>query len=262
MATPMRIVIVDDEISAIRNLREVIDTFPELEVIAEIRDGRTAVKELHRLQPDVLFLDIEMPEFSGFEVATATENLGHQLVFVTAFDQYALEAFSTSAIDYLVKPVRPRLIRKCIEKILRQSRVSSVRFENSRADEQRITLSDSDGIRILDIGDIAFLEGVGRYRRIHLTASGVKSHRVSTILSDTTLDDFEQALSHLGFFRVHRGYIARLSLISRIHAESRRHFAVLQGVNEQLPIARGRVTELRAKIRGYSKRPARQHAHF
>ncbi|MEE4296155.1 MAG: response regulator, partial [Wenzhouxiangella sp.] len=114
-----RVIIVDDEPAAISNLREVIDAFDALEVIAEIGDGSTAIMEIRRHAPDVVFLDIEMPEVGGFDVARATADMDYQLVFVTAYDHYALDAFGTNAIDYLVKPVRPALLEKCIRKILR-----------------------------------------------------------------------------------------------------------------------------------------------
>ena len=102
-----RVIIVDDEPAARANLRAVIDKFKQLKVIAEVGDGKTAIKEIQTLQPDIVFLDIEMPEVNGFDVAKATEHLNYQLIFATAYDQYALDAFDTKAIDYLLKPVRP-----------------------------------------------------------------------------------------------------------------------------------------------------------
>jgi DNA-binding LytR/AlgR family response regulator len=243
--TTRRVVLVDDEPAAISNLREVIDSFGALQVVAEITDGRTAITEIRRLAPDVVFLDIEMPEVGGFDVARATAGMDYQLVFVTAYDQYALDAFDTNAIDYLLKPVRPVLLEKCIRKILRQENVVVAALKKSTADHNQLTLSDSSGLRVLRHDDVAFIEGIGRYRRIHLTSQGQLAHSTDTILSDTTLDDFERQLTPRRFIRLHRGYIVRLGGIRRLLTESRRHFVQLDAVDEKIPVSRGKVAELK-----------------
>lgn len=243
-----RVIIVDDEAAAISNLREVIDAFDALEVIAEVMDGSAAITEIRRLGPDVVFLDIEMPEVGGFEVARATADMDYQLVFVTAYDDYALDAFGTNAIDYLLKPVRPALLEKCIRKILRLEDVIVAALKKSTADQEQITLSDSGGLRVLRYPEIAFIEGIGRYRRIHLTRQGRSAHASDTILSDTTLDDFEQQLAPDAFIRLHRGYIVRRAGITRLVNESRRHFVTLDAVGQKIPVSRGRVAELKALL--------------
>ncbi|MEM7675858.1 MAG: response regulator, partial [Myxococcota bacterium] len=93
-------VIVDDEPAAIVSLKSILDEFDELEVVATVGNGYAALEALKRYQPDIVFLDIEMPGINGFEVASKTAHFLHHLVFVTAYDQYALDAFSTHAIDY------------------------------------------------------------------------------------------------------------------------------------------------------------------
>jgi len=243
-----RVILVDDEPAAISNLREVIDAFDALEVIAEINDGTTAITEIRRLAPDVVILDIEMPGVGGFDVAAATADMDYQLVFVTAYDHYALDAFGTNAIDYLLKPVRPALLEKSIRKILRLEDVIVAALKESTADHYQITLSDSSGLRVLRHAEIAFIEGIGRYRRIHLTPRGRLAHSTDTILSDTTLDDFEQQLTQDEFMRVHRGYIVRLAGITRLLHESRRHFVQLDAVNVKIPVSRGKVAELKALL--------------
>jgi DNA-binding LytR/AlgR family response regulator len=244
-----RVVLVDDEVAAISNLRDVIDSFGALEVVAEIMDGRTAITEIRRLAPDVVFLDIEMPEIGGFDVARATANMDYQLVFVTAYGQYALDAFDTNAIDYLLKPVRPALLEKCIRKILRLESVIIAALKQSTGEHNQLTLSDSSGLRVLRYGEIAFIEGVGRYRRIHLTRQGQLAHSTDTILSDTTLDDFEQQLTPDRFIRLHRGYIVSLGGITRLLTESRRHFVQLDCIDLKIPVSRSKVAELKALLK-------------
>lgn len=243
-----RVIIVDDEPAAIRNLREVIDSFDALEVIAEIMDGSSAIAEIRRLAPDVVFLDIEMPEIGGFDVARNTADMNYQLVFVTAYDQYALDAFGTNAIDYLLKPVRPVLLEKCIHKILRLEEVIISALKKSPEDLDQITLSDSSGVRVIRYAEIAYIEGIGRYRRIHLTSQGRRAHVTETILSDTTLEDFEQQLDTAAFIRLHRGYIVRLSGITRLLYESRRYFVQLDEIELKIPVSRGNVAELKALL--------------
>lgn len=247
-AKPRRVILVDDEPAAISNLREVITSFDTLEIVAEIMDGSRAISEIRRLAPDVVFLDVEMPEVGGFEVAKATADMDYQLVFVTAYDHYALDAFGTNAIDYLLKPVRPVLLEKCIRKLLRLEDVVVAALRKSAADLNQITLSDSSGLRVLRHTEIAFIEGIGRYRRIHLTPNGRLAHSTDTILSDTTLDEFEQQLSGDSFIRLHRGYVVRLAGIKRLLNESRRHFVQLDAVDLKIPVSRGKVAELKALL--------------
>ena len=97
-----RVVLVDDEPSAISNLRRVLQGFEQLDVVAEVGDGEGAIEKITALRPDIVFLDIEMPGTNGFTVAEETAHIPYQLVFVTAYDQYALDAFGTNAIDYLL----------------------------------------------------------------------------------------------------------------------------------------------------------------
>lgn len=243
-----RVVIVDDEAAAIHNLRSVLDDFEELEVIAEARDGERAIQEITKHRPDIVFLDIEMPGLNGFEVALQTAHLKHQLVFVTAYDEYALEAFRTHAIDYLLKPVRPSLLKTCIEKILRQEGLAVEALEKQKTRSNNLVLSDGSDVRVLSYEHICFIEGLGRYRRIHLRPDGVALHQTQTIVSDTTLDEFESQLAEQKFMRLHRSYIVALGQVVELFSESRRHFVRLAEVEIKVPVSRSKVAELRTRI--------------
>ena len=240
------VIIIDDEPAARSNLRAVIDTFEELSVIAEVGDGKSAIDQISKLQPDIVFLDIEMPEVDGFDVARATSDLNYQLVFVTAYDQYALDAFNTNAIDYLVKPVRPQLIEKCIKKMLYQQEMVLEGLEKQKTQSDSLVLSDGNAVRILNLSHICFIEGIGRYRRIHLTQSGEAAHRVETIISDTTLDDFESQLPQQKFIRMHRSYLVNISQITSLLNESRRHFVSLKDNPPKIPVSRQKVKNMKA----------------
>lgn len=249
MTQSKRVMIVDDEPSARRSLRQVIDTFEELEVIDEIADGKTAIFEIERLKPDILFLDIEMPEVSGFQVADATKHIDYQLVFATAYDQYAIDAFDTRAIDYLLKPVRPALLEKCIHKILYQEKLAIEALQQEQDNSNNLTLLDGQTMRVIDLEHIAYIEGIGRYRRIHLTQQGIAIHRTETIISDTTLDQFQSQLGEIKFMRLHRSYLVNLAELVGVSTENRRNWAKLQGKALKIPVSRSKVAPLKLSLK-------------
>lgn len=240
------VIIVDDEPAARANLRTVIDKFKQLKVIAEVGDGKTAIKTIQTLRPDIVFLDIEMPEVNGFDVAKATEHLNYQLVFATAYDQYALDAFATKAIDYLLKPVRPSLVEKCINKILQQEKWVIEEFSMQPAQNEHLVLSDACSSRILETEHISYIEGIGRYRRVHLSIQGIVAHHVETIICDTTLDEFIKQLPSKWFLRVHRSYIINAQQIVNLSIKSRRHFVSLKAVELAIPVSRSQYPVLKS----------------
>lgn len=244
-----RVMLIDDEPAAINHLRSVIDTFDELEIIAEIGDGRRAIKEIIKQEPDIVFLDIEMPEVTGFEVAKATADVSYQLVFVTAYDHYALEAFDTKAIDYLLKPVRPSVFKKCINKILHQEDMALEALEEQKGQSDSLVLSDGKVMRVVNQRHITYIEGIGRYRCIHLNQAGIGLHRMPTIVSGTTLDDFESQLSTSAFTRLHRSFIVSIEQIVDISVESRRHYVSLMESDMKIPVARAKVSELKSALK-------------
>ena len=240
-----RVILVDDEAAAITNLRAVLDGFDALEVVAEVRDGETAIQEIIRLRPDIVFLDIEMPGVNGFEVARETAHLNYQLVFVTAYSQYALDAFGTNAIDYLLKPVRPSLLEKCVRKMLFQEGLVLEALEKKSSAGENLVLSDGKATRVLNREQICYIEGIGRYRRVHLDSNGREIHKMTTIVSDTTLDEFEAQLSSPGFVRLHRSYIVNLRKAVSLSSKERRHFVRLLDTDVLIPISRAKVTEVK-----------------
>ena len=244
-----RVVIVDDEPAAIANLCAVLDEFDELEVVAEVRDGPSAIEAIRHHRPDIVFLDIEMPGVGGFEVAAKTSDLHHQLVFVTAYDQYALEAFDTYAIDYLLKPVRPSVLRGCIEKILRQEEVVARVLWKREYKSEALLIAEGSDVRALSHEHICLVEGLGRYRRFHLTRAGTELHGSRTIVSDTTLDELEAQLPDTDFMRIHRSYIVAMRRIIELSLENRRYFVKLANVDLAVPVSRAKVAALRARLR-------------
>ncbi|MCW8877250.1 MAG: LytTR family DNA-binding domain-containing protein [Kangiellaceae bacterium] len=242
------VIIVDDEPASRQSLKEVIDTFDELRIIAQIADGKSAIEQIKTKCPDIVFLDIEMPEVSGFEIAKATREVNYQLVFLTAYEQYALQAFETNAIDYLVKPARPELISRSIHKMLRQEIYALGQKEQTTA-TNRLVLSDYSQQKLIDYDHINYIESIGRYRRIHLTEDGIKIHNLETLISDTTLDEFCGKLPEDIFYRLHRSYIINSNRMIELKPQSRRHFVRLIGTNTLIPVSRSFLPVLRKRLK-------------
>ncbi|QFT54366.1 LytTR family DNA-binding domain-containing protein [Microbulbifer sp. THAF38] len=245
---PKTVAIVDDESAARYSLKEVIDTFNELEVIVEVSDGKSAIEQIMVKRPDIVFLDIEMPEVTGFVVAKATSQMNYQLVFLTAYENYALRAFDTNAIDYLVKPARPELIARSIRKILQQEMYALEQSGNTTS-IHRLLLSDGNQQRLLSHDHINYIESIGRYRRVHLTESGSRLHNTDTIISDMTLDTFCEQLPRKVFYRLHRSYIINSERMLELKSQSRRHFVRMAGTDTKIPVSRNFLNRLKRSIK-------------
>ena len=246
-SAPKHVLIVDDEPAARAQLRDVIDAMPGLEVVGECSDGNSAIEDINRAAPDVVFLDIDMPGVDGFGVAQATQHLKYQLVFLTAHHQHALRAFETHAIDYLLKPARPSLIEKCLAKILRQE-VMTLEGSAGESRPSALVLSESSISRVIDTEHVLYIEGLGRYRRLHLTEAGARVHKLDTLLSDTTLEGFAQELEDTAFIRVHRSYLVNLSQVISLKSTDRRYELFMQGSDVAIPVSRSRVKDLKISL--------------
>jgi two-component system LytT family response regulator len=223
----IRALIIDDEPLGRERIRMLLATHPQVQIVGECADGRSAVEAIRAHKPDLVFLDIRMPELDGFEVLEALGRaaLPH-VVFVTAFDEYAIRAFEVNAVDYLLKPVDPVRLAQSIERVERSSgedadeRVLAV-LELMRRPEHRsrVVVRDNRGAFFLATADIAWLEAAGNYVRVH--ANG-KSY-----LLRETLKDLEATLDPERFVRVHRSAVVNLDAIERVEPWKRGEYAVL-----------------------------------
>jgi len=241
-----RVLIVDDEPAARATLNDMVLALPGFDVVAHAADGRAAIDTIRREKPDLVFLDIDMPAVDGLAVARATEDVIYQLVFVTAHHQHALAAFDTHAIDYLLKPVRPSAMEKCLGKILRQ-RELHLEQRPIHTQEKSLLLNESGTSRVIACHHILYIEGLGRYRRVHLSQEGAAVHTIATVISDVKLDEFTQQLDTARFLRVHRSYLVNMDRVVSVHSRHRRHALVVEEVDESIPVARARVKD----VKGY-----------
>lgn len=220
----MRVLLVDDEPLALRRLEILLSRRPWVDVVAAVRDGHSAAKAAQELDPDVVFLDIQMPQLDGFEIASIlSQTVQPEIIFVTAYEAHAVKAFEAAAIDYLLKPVEMERLDAALGRARTQlaSRGASARAEELEALVQNLRGEDGDGHADLWIRDrnghtrleksrIDWIEAEGDYVRIH---AGGKSW-----LMRATMMAMEKDLDDHRFVRVHRSAIVNLRRVARTAA--------------------------------------------
>ncbi|HBX53722.1 MAG: DNA-binding response regulator [Bacteroidetes bacterium RIFOXYA12_FULL_35_11] len=230
-----KIMIIEDEEPARILLKNYLQDISELDLIAECSDGFTAVKTINELKPDLVFLDVQMPKLTGFEVL---DLLDHKplVVFSTAYDQYAIKAFEANAVDYLLKPYsRDRFtaaVSKALEKL--NSGFSSGVFAKNiinTIDEKeeyiyRIAVKTKSKIHVIPVEDIFYFEAEGDYVMIH-TKDG-------KFLKEKTMKYLESHLDPKKFIRVHRSFIANISEIARLEHYDKDSYVVIMKNNQSL----------------------------
>jgi two-component system LytT family response regulator len=267
----IRTVIVDDEPLARRNLRVLLEKDSEIEIVDECRNGREAVKAINTLSPDLIFLDIQMPELDGFDVLGRVDPQQIQaIIFVTAFDQYALKAFEVHALDYLLKPfdderfafalrraksqieareinrVSKRLLALLEERESQRQSASSI-GENSTGERTyltRLMIKASGRVVLLKVEEIDFIEADGNYAKLHV---GRKAH-----LLRQKMHDLEVRLDPAKFVRIHRSVIVNLDRIKELHPHFNGDYIVVLEDGRQLRLSRTRRENLEARLNAVS----------
>lgn len=196
----IRAVIVDDERSGRNEIRRLASRYPELVIVGEARDAEEAQELIAKLEPDLLFLDIQMPGRSGFELLGSLERTP-QVIFVTAFDQYALKAFEVSALDYLLKPVREERFAKAIEQ---------VRDRSGRNEAQAVFVKDKHRFYFVHWKDVYLIESLDNYARLFF---GDKN-----VLIKSSLAKLESQLTEAGFFRANRAQLVNRHFVKEVVA--------------------------------------------
>ncbi|MGC8823098.1 MAG: LytR/AlgR family response regulator transcription factor [Bacteroidales bacterium] len=226
----IRAIIVEDEEPARVVLREYLKNFPRINPIAEIIDGFNAVKAINEQKPDLLFLDIQLPKLTGFEVLELIEHMP-VIIFTTAFDQYAIQAFEKNAADYLLKPFSEErfamAIQKAMDKLaIRQNDSTTVKkmvdyLSSSPNLLDRIVVKTNSSIKVIPLDQIVYLEAQDDYVMIY-TPTG--KH-----LKEKTMKYFETHLPDRQFVRIHRSYIVNIDYIAQIeHFSKETYLAILK----------------------------------
>jgi two-component system LytT family response regulator len=198
----VRALIVDDEAPARRKLRRMLEAFADVEVVGEAGDGGAALSLAATLQPDVIFLDVQMPEVDGFDVAASLPDAGPALVFVTAFDRHALKAFDTHACDFLLKPVEPERLGRAIARLRVPCR--SAARPGAGVPPTQLLIVDRGSTHVVRVADIEWLQSADNYVYVHLQDRSLLMRRT-----------LEALLGDLGpaFVRSHRSAAVALARV-------------------------------------------------
>jgi two-component system LytT family response regulator len=248
----LRAVVVDDEEFARKNLIMLLQEFcPDVEVVGEASRKKQAKEVIEEEKPDVVFLDIRMPSGAeGFELLEEIEEKDFQIVFVTAFKDYAIKAFNVNAIYYILKPIDIEELQLAVEKLQETKKIFLKEPENidtyydslknlsdtllRNKSNNRIAISHTKGLKIVEDDSISHLEASGNCTTIYFKEG-------SRYLDTRTMKTYESILDPTKFFRVHKSHIINLNLLAE-YVNDDGHFAVLKS-GLRIPIARNRVTE-------------------
>jgi two-component system LytT family response regulator len=231
-------VIVDDERLARKDLAGMLADFPEVELIGEADSAAAAISLIHAEDPDIIFLDIQMPESTGFELLEKVETRA-KIIFVTAYDEYAVRAFEVNALDYLLKPVHPDRLRAALEK-LDVSEPEPLR-KSLNADD-RLFILFGTRYRFLKVSDIRFVASSGDYSEVHL-ADGTRG------LTSKTMTEWEDRLPDSLFLRIHRSVIINLDCVAKVEEWFNGSYRVfITGETEPFTMSRRMAREIRSKM--------------
>ena len=259
MPEQIKTLIVDDEPLARRNLRLLLDKDPQIEIVGECGNGKEAVEAITNQKLDLLFLDIQMPEMDGFDVLQAVGPEQVQaIIFVTAFDQYALKAFDVHALDYLLKPFDEARFQRALKQAksrierreLNQLTTKLVALLDERSTREvaakstyltRLMVKLSNRVILLKVSDVDWIEADGNYAKLHV---GGKCH-----LLREKMQDLENQLDPDKFVRIHRSIIVNLDRVKEMHPHFNGDFIVVLDDGAKLKLSRSRREVLEARLK-------------
>ncbi len=238
-----KVLLIDDEPLAKRVVREYLKDFPGFTICGECSDGFEGLKNVRLLQPDLIFLDVQMPKITGFEMLELLED-PPAVIFTTAFDEYALKAFEAHAVDYLLKPFSRERFGKAIQKWQNQQAEQAARIQKmvahakaSPAQAERVVVKDAGKIKIIPVHEIEYLEAADDYVKIN-TREGV-------FLKNKTMAYFEQMLPAHQFVRCHRSFMVQIQLITRIDPYEKDSYTVRLSTGRQIPVSKAGYARLK-----------------
>jgi two-component system, LytTR family, response regulator len=250
MTDSIRVAIVDDEPLARAVIREYLAAVPGVEIVAECANGFEAVKVVSELHPDLLFLDVQMPKLDGFEVL---ELVGRDVavIFVTAFDQYAIRAFDVHAVDYLLKPFSPERLRDALARARDRLQRGERTPPSTTADELtaaarpasgrgRVLVRDGSRVHVLPIEKIEYVQAQDDY--VSYRCEG------KDYLKEQTLAQAEAALDPKKFVRIHRSYLLNLECLARIEAGDGDTRVAILNDGRRLPVSRSGYVRLSSRL--------------
>lgn len=241
---PIRALIVDDEQLARKRMRSMLDSRSDLQVLAECVNGKEAATAIKQLKPDLVFLDIQMPELDGFELIQSLDPSELPfIVFVTAFSEHAIQAFEINALDYLLKPFDVDRLTKSVERAKQQIHLgqsSDADFDQrminvidelkSSAYVERLALKSDGRVHLVPTDDIVWIEAAGNYVRIHLQSR--------QFLLRETMKSLEHRIDPTKFIRIHRSTIVNLKYVQSLEPTFHGDYQVMLTDGNSLPLSR------------------------
>jgi len=241
-------ILIDDEPLACEMVLEYLISHPEIEVVGICNDGFEGLKAIQQKQPDLIFLDIQMPKINGFEMLELVDH-PPAVIFTTAFDEYAIRAFEHHAIDYLLKPYSQDRFDKAIQKFsvfshqpLAAKKTAALLETTALSPQQneRIVIRENNNIRIIAVPDILYVEAADDYVRI-VTASGA-------YLKNRTMSSLEKQLPPASFIRIHRSYLVNIKEITSLHPYEKDSYMAILRNGKQLPVSKSGYPKLKEQL--------------
>lgn len=236
----IKTLIVDDEPLAAGLVKEFLSAYPQFEVVAICHDGFEALKAIQLFQPELIFLDIQMPKITGFELLELLEN-PPAVLFTTAFDQYAVQAFDVKGIDYLVKPFSEARFAQAIERFLSQQTArivpEAVDYPVSEERNKRIVVRVKNEIKIIQTHEVRYFEAEDDYISIH-TQEG-------KFLKKMTMKQLEESLDPEKFARVHRSYLVNLQEVAGLEPYEKESYLLRLRSGQKIPVSKSGYARLR-----------------
>jgi two-component system, LytTR family, response regulator len=240
---PIKVIITDDEEYNRDELRKLLSDFPDIEIVSICKDGFETVTAVQQNSPDLIFLDINMPRLSGFDVLELLGDLAPPVVFVTAYDEHALRAFETSAIDYVLKPVSKDRLQKAINKFLKTGIGRKTNYtpllDNHKSQSSpiaRILIKDGPEIFIVPVNEIVSLKAEDDYVAI--------TSEKKTYLKQDRLSFLESVLDKSQFCRIHRSYILNINFLTKLESQGKDTFKAVLRTGAKLPVSASGFKEL------------------
>jgi two-component system LytT family response regulator len=205
----LRVILIDDERLARSELKRLLKDFPDVEIIGEAANATEGIEKIESLSPDLIFLDIQMPGKTGFDMLTDLEKAPH-VIFVTAYDEYALKAFEVNALDYLMKPVEPKRLADALLKVRQKDEEELLSYNNRGllGENDQVFVKDGERCWFVKLSEVRLFESVGNYAKVFFGPNK------PLILK--SLNALEERLDEKVFFRANRKHIINLRMIEKI----------------------------------------------
>jgi two-component system LytT family response regulator len=246
MDKKITVIIIDDESLARQIIRKFLSNHSEIEILAECSNGFEGVKKINELKPDLIFLDIQMPKLTGFEMLDLIDN-PPIIIFTTAYDQYAISAFEVNAVDYLLKPFSSERFEEALQKTkhllnnrMKQSDIVKELIRHNQETVEyleRIVIKDGSKIHIVPLDSIKYFEAQDDYVMVHSSEGN--------LLKQKTMKYFEEHLPPEDFVRIHRSYIIPVTRIKKIELVEKETYKVILDDGTGLPVSKSGYDKLK-----------------